>query len=358
MQTAVTAVRLVMAIADAVRRQQERQQRRERALPPADQAMRETAQSLNDLFPADISAALLQSADWPQMAQQLLALRQAGVNLEEFLPRVGEIAGNVRDQVAANAERVAREGTEEWERALRETLPAGPVREAILSSPTWPDIAATMARLDERGVDVRQLLASAHDEGLGVDQAIAKVVAAAAPTTSRDALVSYGPLTTGLDLPVNLDLDNRVRALQQLAITEDNPRYVRWVMEAMPGHEREANLLVSAKQWPLIAAQMAKMESEGKPARQHLARLATDRSWENKKGPLGQRMVEAANDALRRPLGDAPAESRVRVNTAAARSQSTTVGPTSGQAKTAAPAGPAVAPHRQAGPAPSRGKAK
>ncbi|MER6279691.1 hypothetical protein ABT202_25945 [Streptomyces sp900105245] len=148
------------------------------------------------------------------MAQQLLALRQAGVDLEEFLPRVGEMVVNVRDQVVANAARVARDGTEEWVRVLRETLPAGPVREAILASPSWPDMAADMAKLDSRGVDVRGLLAAAYDEGLGVDQAVARVLAAAPATASRDALTSYGPLTTGLDLPMNLALTDRARALR------------------------------------------------------------------------------------------------------------------------------------------------
>lgn len=358
-QTAVMATRLVLAIADAIRRQRQKNADEE---APSDQEVSETADSLKKLMPSDISDALLTGADWPQMAQQLVALRRAGVNLEEILPRFGEIAVTVRDQVAASAERVAREGNGEWERMLRETLPAGPVREAILSSPTWPDIVATMARLDERGVDVRQILASAHDEGLGVDQAVAKAVAAgAAPATSRDALLSYGPLTTGLDVPKDLDLSDRARALRQLSISpQENERFARLVREAMPGREREAGLMVTAKQWPLVAARMAWMESEGQPVTEHLARLMKDTAWEDGPGPqLGSRLVQAANDALRRPLGDGAGESRVTVNTAAARAQSATVGPTRPQAaKSTAPAEAGVAPHRQTGPAPAKGKTR
>jgi hypothetical protein len=360
-QTSVMAVRLVLAIADAVRRQRQRNAGKEQEVPPADQAVSETAEDLKKLFPEDISGALMSGADWSQMAQQLLALRQAGVNLDDFLPRVSEIAVNVRDQVAANAERVAREGTGEWERMLRETLPAGMVREAMLSSEGWPDIAASMARLDEAGVDVRGILASAHDEGLGVDQAVAKALAAGvAPVTSQDALHAFGPLTTGLDIPSNLDLSDRPRAMRQLSLgAAENSRCVRWLTEAMPGREREAALLVNQKLWPLLVAQMVKMDGEGQPVRQHLERLVQDTSWEKGDQPmLGSRLVQAANEALRRPVGDGSTQTSARVNTAAARAQSPSMGPTNGQAKSATPAEPGVAAHRQAGPAPTRTRNK
>lgn len=362
-QSAVMSVRLIMAIADAVRRHQQRHKRgMEEELPPAEQAATDAKAELKDLLPADISAALLKGADWPQLAQQMMALKAAGVDLEQLLPRVGEIAVTVRDQVAANEARVAKEGTGEWERMLRETLPAGPVREAILSSPTWPDIAATMARLDERGVDVRQILASAHDEGLGVDQAVAKVLASEAPMTSRDAMLSYGPMTTGLDLPKDLDLSDRAKALRQLSIGPlENEYFVRMVRAAMPGRDREVDLMVTAKQWPLVAARMAKMDDASLPVKAHLAGLMRDTSWEQ--GPssqLGSRLLQATNDVLRRPPG-APAEgaSRVGVNTTAARSQSTTVSPTRAQAsRGSAPAEPGVAAHREAGPAAKQGKTR
>ncbi|WP_405438514.1 hypothetical protein OG373_13875 [Streptomyces avidinii] len=361
-QSAVMSVRLIMAIADAVRRQQQRQKKgTEEELPPAEQAATDAKEELKDLLPADISVALLKGADWPQLAQQMMALKKAGVDLEQLLPRVGEIAVTVRDQVAANEQRIARDGTGQWEKLLRETLPAGPVREAILSSPTWPDIAATMGRLDERGVDVRQILADAHDEGLGVDRAIGKVLAAGeAPPASRDALLSWGPLTTGLDTPANLDLGDRVRALRQLSISlQENERYVRLVKEAMPGREQDANLMVTAKQWPLVAARMAKMESEGKPLADHLAGLMKDTSWEKGPGTFGSRLAHAAAHVLSHPPGEAPAVGRPVVSTAAARSQSSTVGPIKPHAvKGAAPSERGVAPHREAVPAAKSGKTR
>lgn len=361
-QAAVMSMRLIMAIADAVRRHQQRQKKgTEEELPPAEQAATDAKAELKDLLPADISAALLKGADWPQLAQQMMALKSAGVDLEQLLPRVGEIVVTVRDQVAANEERIVREGTGQWEKLLRETLPAGPVREAILSSPAWPDIAATMGRLDERGVDVRQILAAAHDEGLGVDRAIGKVLAAGeAPTASRDALLSWGPMTTGLDTPPNLDLGDRVRALRQLSISlQENERYVQLVREAMPGREQDANLMVTAKQWPLVAARMAKMEGEGRPIAEHLAGLMKDTSWEKGAGTFGSRLAHAAAHVLSHPPGEAPAVGRQAVSTAAARSQSSTVGPSKPQAsKGAAPAEQGVAAHRQSVPGPKQGKTR
>jgi hypothetical protein len=210
-QTAVMATRLVLAIADAVRRHQQKKNKgKGEELPPADEAVSETTEGIKSLIPSDISAALMREADWPQMAQQLMALRNAGVDLEQFLPRVGDIAVSVQEQVAANEARVAREHT----------------------------------------------------------------------------------------------------------------------------------------------------ESEGKPVREHLARLGKDVSWEQRPGPqLGSRLVQAATDALRRPVGDT-AESRVQVNTTAARAHSATMGPTNGQARGAAPAEPGVTAHRQSGPAKTGGRTR
>ncbi|WP_217246901.1 hypothetical protein [Streptomyces sp. AC602_WCS936] len=353
----VDAWRLITAVADAVRRHRQRRQKdEEEVLPPAEEAVNRVAPIVQKVLPPDISAALMSGADWPQTAQRIAALRRAGVDLDDFLPRVAEIAVTVRDSLAENAARVSREGTGEWERLLRETLPAGPVREAILSSPTWPDIAATMARLDERGVDVRRVLATAHDEGVVVDRAVARVLGAdAAPVASRYVMLSYGPLTTGLDVPRDLDLSDRARALRQLAVSPaENERYCRWVREALPGREQEAGLLLSARRWPLVAARMAKMESEGVPVRERLTRLTNDASWQLQQGPrpqLGARLVAAVDDALRRAPEAGGAGPGSRVDAAAARSRSTSMDPTERQTAVTGPASvePAVAAHRTAG---------
>jgi hypothetical protein len=126
----------------------------------------------------------------------------------------------------------------------------------------------------------------------------------------------------------------------------------------MTGYEREADLLVAARQWPLLVAQMAQMESEGKPVLEHLARLAKDTLWQV--GPpaqLGKRLVQAAGDALGGPAGDAAAKSRVKVNTTAARATSPSLGPARG-AKAAAPVEAGVSAHRQPASAPTRGRSK
>ncbi|MGW2989040.1 hypothetical protein ACWC83_32650, partial [Streptomyces goshikiensis] len=85
----------------------------------------------------------------------------------------------------ANAARTKAEGTDRWADRLKATMPAGLVRDAIIASPAWPDIAAAMGHLDARGIDVARILLDAHVAGAGVDQAVAAlttVVAAGAST--------------------------------------------------------------------------------------------------------------------------------------------------------------------------------
>ncbi|GAA2463104.1 hypothetical protein [Streptomyces lavendulocolor] len=352
-QTAVMSVRLIMAIADAVRRHRQRQETgADEELPDSEQAQEAAKAELKDLLPQDIAVALMAGGDWPLMAQQMMALKRAGVDLEQLLPRIGEIAVSVRDAVAGNAQQVAGEGTERWERMLRETLPAGPVREAILSSPAWPEMAATMARLEERGVDVRWILASAHDEGLGVNQAVARLLGSSeVPAMSRGAMLTYGPLTRGLDIPRDYAPDDRQRALLQLGIgPHENARFVRMVREAMPGREQQADHMVATKHWPLLAARLAKLEGLGQPVEQQLAGLMTDLTWEQETSsmPLGDRLIWAAHHVLSYPAGQAPPVLRLKFDAEAARSRSSTVGPTKAPAaKGPAPAEPAVAQHRQ-----------
>ncbi|WP_316528096.1 hypothetical protein [Kitasatospora brasiliensis] len=354
-QTSTMAIRLILAVADVVRRAAQRKASgAEEPLPPADQAVPEAAGELKAVLAADIAMALMAGADWPVMARQIVALRRAGVDLDEFLPRVGEIALSVRDAVAANAVKIAAAGAEEWAGLLRETMPAGPVREAILASPAWPDIAASMKALQERGVDVRTVLLAAHAEGVGVDQAVARVMAKSkdktaeprtVPSPSRDVVRAYGPLTVGLDLPKDLDLRDRERALAQLGVSRaENERYVRWVRDAMPGKEHEAGLLVASHQWPLLAAEMARMEDQGRSVTEHLSRLMRDRSWDvGQAGLLRSRLLQAACAALKLPTYSELRQTSVV--TAAAKAGSAP-GPTRSRVKGTAPAGPTATPHR------------
>ncbi|GHF91797.1 hypothetical protein GCM10018790_81140 [Kitasatospora xanthocidica] len=135
----------------------------------------------------------------------------------------------------------------------------------------------------------------------------------------------------------------------------ENSRYVRMLHEAMPGKSHEAGLLVNTRQWPLLAARMARMEDEGRKPGDHLVRLLRDQQWA--KGPASEptsRLVQATSAALLKPTGDEAAASGVLP--AAARAGSVMVGPTKTSEKSTAPAAPAVAPHRAAGPAPRAGR--
>ncbi|MGO1025751.1 hypothetical protein ACTOXX_34825 [Streptomyces rubiginosohelvolus] len=355
-QTAVMAARLVMAIADAARRHQQRKHTgEEEDLPAAEKAVEEVGGDVERLLPSDISAALMGEAEWPQLAQQLLALHEAGVDLEQILPRIGEVAVNVRDQVAAKATEAA---ADQWVRAVRETLPAGSLREGILNSPTWPEIAATMARLDAKGFDVREVLAIAYDTVQGVDQTVAKTVGAPAARMTKDAQLLYGPLSVGLNLPADFDPSNRERALGQLAISSgENEHYARRLREAIPGHSQEADRLLASPHWLFVVARMAQTESDEPPVAARLASLARDTSWTE--GPSNQgtaKLALAATDALLGPGREGPGrETRARVDATAARSTSPGLDPTKAL-KAAAPTTAGVTAHRENGPAPARGR--
>ncbi|MGW3661081.1 hypothetical protein ACWD6R_38005 [Streptomyces sp. NPDC005151] len=318
--------------------------------------------------------------DWPVMARQLAALQQAGVDMSVLLPQVGQVARTVQQAVAANATRIRAAGTDRWADLLQRTMPQGLVRDAILASPTWPDMAATMGRLDERGVDVAGFLTTAHTQGIGVDQTIATLLTQQpAPTTpvvpapaapapvpaartapapvvatgplaepgppvSADALCSYGPLTEGLAVPNDLDLADRATALGQLNV---DPAANSRLVSLMNTHlgEREAGLLVGARSWPLHAARMATIARgpDGEPGlRDRLKALTDNPTWQQ--GPaseLAGRLVGATLNALTAPPGT-PVPDRPHVSATAARSRSTTTTtPAPGQTAPAEPATPA-----------------
>ncbi|MFJ8563227.1 hypothetical protein [Streptomyces sp. NPDC093514] len=62
----------------------------------------------------DVLAVLMQGADWPQLARQLVGLQQAGVDLGTFLPQMGRMTAAVHQAVVANAARTKAEGTDRW----------------------------------------------------------------------------------------------------------------------------------------------------------------------------------------------------------------------------------------------------
>ncbi|MBK3547274.1 hypothetical protein JHN56_30150 [Streptomyces sp. MBT60] len=417
------SVRLILTIADAVRRAaQKHHHGQEKELGPDAEELAGgwSAEQLRTVLPEGVLNGLMAGADWPLMARHLTSLQQAGVDLTTFLPNLGRMATAVEQAVARSTARIQEEGTDRWADLLRATLPEGLVRNAILASPAWPDLASRMGRLHEQGVDVARILTDAHAAGLGVDQAVAAATArtspraqapaappapmttpapapaaavrtapapATAPTAARTAAVrptpapeakpdpwatrpvrpvstdarrAWGPLTEGLRIPRDLDLADRARALDQLGISTGAHRLlVSRVNEALP--ERDAALLVSSRPWPLLAHRMHTMAQAGEPLTAHLARLAPDTAaWRT--GPpadTAKRLLLAAHGALTTPL-DAPLPTGLRVSASAARSRSTT-GPDTAAAPAGrpAPAEPAApAHHRRTAPAPRRGRGR
>lgn len=165
-QAAGMSVRLILAIADAVRcASQKHHHNQEQDLSEDLGQIAESWWSADELgkhLPESLLDHLTGSEDWPVMARQLISLSHAGVDLTTFLPNLGTMASGVEQAVARNTARIQAEGTDRWADLLRTTIPEGLVRDAILASPAWPDIAATMGRLHDQGVDVARILNHAH----------------------------------------------------------------------------------------------------------------------------------------------------------------------------------------------------
>ncbi|WP_234391840.1 hypothetical protein [Streptomyces sp. CB02613] len=189
-QAAAMSVRLILTIADAVRRAaQKHHQGQEKELGPDAEELAGgwSAEQLRTVLPEGILNGLMAGADWPLMARHLTSLQQAGVDLGVFLPNLGRMATAVEQAVARNTARTRAEGTDRWADLLRRTMPEGLVRNAILASPAWPHLASRMGRLHEQGVDVARILTDAHAAGLGVDQAVAAATARTSPRAQAPA---------------------------------------------------------------------------------------------------------------------------------------------------------------------------
>ncbi|MFE7059391.1 hypothetical protein ACFVAO_29710 [Streptomyces californicus] len=339
-QASAMSVRLILTIADAVRRAaQKHHQGKEKELGPDAEELAEgwSAEQLRTVLPEGILNGLMAGADWPLMARHLTSLQQAGVDLTTFLPNLGRMATAVEQAVARNTARIQTEGTDRWADLLRRTMPEGLVRNAILASPAWPHLAAEMGHLHEQGVDVARILTDAHAAGLGVDQAIAAATAhtspraqapavrpapvttpapapaaavrtasATAPTAARTAAVRPAPAVRPTPAPepdpwaarpvrpVSTDAKRSWGPLTEgLTIPHDldlaDRAHALDQLGISTGAHRllvsrlnealpepDAALLVSSRPWPLLAHRMHTMAKAGEPFTAHLARLAPD----------------------------------------------------------------------------------
>lgn len=203
-QAAAVSVRLILTIADAVRRAaQKHHQGKEKELGPDAEELAGgwSAEQLRTVLPEGILNGLMAGGDWPLMARHLTSLQQAGVDLGVFLPNLGRMASAVEQAVARNTARIQAEGTDRWADLLRRTMPEGLVRDAILASPAWPDLAAEMGHLHDQGVDVARILTDAHAAGLGVDQAVAAATTARTSPRAQAPAVRPAPVTTPAPAP-------------------------------------------------------------------------------------------------------------------------------------------------------------
>ncbi|THA30528.1 hypothetical protein [Streptomyces sp. A1547] len=152
-QTAAVAFRLILSIADAVRRaaqklrigEKEKLAARKEKLAPG-----WAADALPPLLDDRVLADLMSGADWPAMAGQMVGLQRAGVDLTTFLPQLGHVAKTVHQAVEANQARISAAGTDRGADLLKKTMPEVLARDAILVSPAWPDMAARRAAVGRR----------------------------------------------------------------------------------------------------------------------------------------------------------------------------------------------------------------
>ncbi|MFD3818432.1 hypothetical protein ACFWRZ_25525 [Streptomyces rubiginosohelvolus] len=140
-QAAAMSVRLILTIADAVRRAAQKHhdgKEKELGADAEELAGGWSAEQLRTVLPEGALNGLMASADWPVMARHLASLQQAGVDLGVFLPSLGRMAVGVEQAVARNTARTWAEGTDRWADLLRRTMPEGLVRNVILASPAGP----------------------------------------------------------------------------------------------------------------------------------------------------------------------------------------------------------------------------
>ncbi|MEV6957295.1 hypothetical protein [Streptomyces sp. NPDC051183] len=419
-QSAAAAFRLMLTISDAVRRAaQKLRQGEEAELADGEEKLAPgwAADALRPLLDEGALADLMSGQDWPRMAGQMVLLQRAGVNLTTFLPQLGGVAKTVYQAVEANQARISAAGTDRWADLLKATMPEGLVRDAILASPAWPDMAAKMAHLDQRGVDVAAFLTAAHGQGVGVDQAVAALLAqqgAAAPAAgpaaaagvpaarpapaanpyaapavpatapasaapdpapapapapapepepvavavavSADARAMWGPLTEGLAVPNDLDLSDRPAALERLGVgAAANSRLVSLTQDYI-GSERETALLVSTRAWPLLAARMADVARgpEGEQGLRERLKAGLGEGTAWQQGPPGELAGRMVGATLRALTTPPGAPVPDGLRVSATAARSRSTTTSTGPAPgQAAPAEPAVPAHRQQ-PAPAR----
>ncbi|MCA1275389.1 hypothetical protein LCE32_36090, partial [Streptomyces sp. 7G] len=362
-QAAAMSVRLILTIADAVRRAaQKHHQGKEKELGADAEELAEgwSAEQLRTVLPESALHGLMAGADWPLMARHLTSLQQAGVDLGVFLPNLGRMASAVEQAVARNTTRTRAEGTDRWADLLRATMPEGLVRNAILASRAWPDLAAEMGHLHDQGVDVARILTDAHAARQRQDQAVAAASARAsaraqapsptAPTPAPAAAVRTAPATATATAPAPAP----AAAVRSEPVVRSEPAPAPapvpdpWAARPVPpvstdakrawgplnegltiprdldladrahaldqlgistgAHrllvsrvnealpERDAALLVNSRLWPLLAHRMHTMAQAGEPFTAHLA-------------PPRPRHRRLAHRPARRP-GHAPAPRR------------------------------------------------
>ncbi|MEV6672858.1 hypothetical protein [Streptomyces sp. NPDC051162] len=272
-----------------------------------------------------IRDALLASPQWPQIAADLHQLEQAGVNVRDLLSDASRTADRVAaslmpPQPVTTAERYAA--------VVREHVPNEQVREALLGSAQWPQIAEHMQQMEAAGINVPEVLAQANQSGAALTTALQT---AYAQTAQRAAALSAenspapqpqrpgtAPVAAAAraerlaDMPAprggrreSGGLANRAADLKALGISKvENQRLVRMIRDTVQ-NEHHAGLIVVSSQWPQIAAQMRDLEQRGIHPGNRLVRLSKEVTRRAVAGGERVNIAAAAVDVLSRPAAGA-----------------------------------------------------
>jgi hypothetical protein len=340
--------------ADAARLDGERagqvERLRQLADPGGDAAERYARIVREQVTNPDIRDALLNSEQWPQIAADLAVLDRAGVDVRELLADASRTA----DRIAASLTPRPQSTQEFYAQMVRDNVPDARVRDPLLNSEQWPQIAEQMRQLHAAGVDMPQLLDAASRTGVALHTTLQQ---AWERTANRAATLSAenSPERTSRATVTNprgrgredSALRTRASSLRELGLSnQESQLYVRMVRDTIH-NEHHAGMLVVSRQWPQIAAKMRDLEARGIDPATRLARLPQEIA---RRAATGQRVdiAAAAADALSKP---APATASTSTKTAAATSTSTTT-PAPAPAAAPSPPTPLVDPTPTPAPAP------
>ncbi|GAA2105615.1 hypothetical protein GCM10009801_81790 [Streptomyces albiaxialis] len=307
-QTAVMSVRFLVTIAMAVSERQTKgnperaaQVERLRQLdqPSGDAAQRYAGMVREQFRDPNLRDALLNSEQWPQIANDLRTLEAAGIDVRAFLGDAGRIA----ERIAAT---IAPQPTPE--QMVREHL-GDRLADTLVNSERWPQIADEMRQMQAAGIDMPQMLAAAAEPGAKVEATmneawkqhaarVEKLEKETAPVPVRGTPPATNESRRGRR--GSGGRGDRMATLAEMGLsTQENQKYIRMLRENIKDRHT-AEVLVVSNKWPQVAASMRDLENRKIDPGPRLARLPQVVASQAARGGRVS-LADAAQEALRHP---------------------------------------------------------